>query len=223
MTAGDFDAIALSLSTSLAAAGLILVPGVLLAVLLARARAWWRVVIETVVIAPLVLPPVVLGIGLLVLVGWLRLPIAFTWWAAVLASSVVAAPLLVRTVRAALETVDPRLEQVAATLGASRVRVFFTVTLPAVWPAVVGGLTLAWARALGEFGATLIVAGNIAGRTRTVPLAMYTDWQAADRAVWPLASAAVALALAAVTLGEWFIRRSQRGRIHADHSSPSAA
>jgi molybdate transport system permease protein len=222
MTASDLDAIALSLTVSLAAIGIILVPGVLLALWLSRSRAWWKGVIETVVIAPLVLPPVVIGIGLLALIGWLGLPIAFTWWAAVLASGVVAAPLLVRTVRAALDTMDPRLGQVAATLGASRVRVFFSVTLPAVWPAVIGGLTLAWARALGEFGATLIVAGNIAGRTRTIPLAMYTDWQAADRAVWPLASAAVVLALAAVMLGEWLIRSSQRRRIHANHPCPSA-
>jgi molybdate transport system permease protein len=206
---GDWQAIGLSLAVSLTAIGLIAAPGVLLALWLARARGWWTGLIETLVIVPLVLPPVVTGIGLLALLGWLRLDIAFTFWAAVLASAVVASPLLVRTVRAALDGVDPRLAQVAATLGASRRRIFFTVTLPAVWPAVVGGLTLAWARALGEFGATLILAGNIAGRTRTIPLAMYTDWQAADRPVWPLASVAVALSLAAVFAGEWLIRRNR--------------
>jgi len=223
MTASDWQAIGLSLGVAAAAVAAIAVPGVLLALWLARTRRWWKGVVETVMLVPLVLPPVVIGIALLVAVGWLRLNIAFTWWAAVLASAVVASPLLVRTVRAALDAEDPRLGQVAATLGASRVRVFFTVTLPAIWPAVVGGLILAWARALGEFGATLIVAGNIAGRTRTIPLAMYTDWQAADRPVWPLALVAVALALAAVLLGERLIRRARDGRVRAHHSDPQAA
>jgi len=223
MDAGDLEAILLSLRVSTVAAALLVAPGVLLALWLAGSRSIWKSAVETLVIAPLVVPPVITGIGLLTLVGWLGLPIAFTWWAAVLASGMVAAPLLIRTVRAALESVDPRLAQVAATLGASRVRVFFTVTLPAIWPAVVGGLTLAWARALGEFGATLIVAGNIAGRTRTIPLAMYTDWQSADRPVWPLATVAVGLALAAVLLGETLLRRSQRRRVHAPHPSDQTA
>lgn len=223
MTQADLQAIGLSLSVSAAAVACIAVPGVLLALWLARTRRRWKGVIETIVLVPLVLPPVVIGIGLLVVTGWLRCNVAFTWWAAVLASAVVASPLLVRTVRATLDAEDPRLAQVAETLGASRTRVFFTVTLPAIWPAVVGGLILAWARALGEFGATLIVAGNIAGRTRTVPLAMYTDWQAADRPVWPLAGVAVALALAAVLAGERLIRRAREGSKRAHDSTRQAA
>jgi molybdate transport system permease protein len=223
MTQSDISAVGLSLSVSAAAVALIAAPGVLLALWLSRSRRWWKGIVETVVLVPLVLPPVVIGIGLLVAVGWLRLNIAFTWWAAVLASAVVASPLLVRTVRAALDAEDPRLAQVAATLGATRARIFFTVTLPAVWPAVVGGLVLAWARALGEFGATLIVAGNIAGRTRTIPLAMYTDWQAADRPVWPLAGVSVGLALAAVMLAEWLMRRTRTRRADAHDSNLQAA
>lgn len=209
------SAIFLSLRVATCAVGISLIPGVLLALWLARSRSRLRGIVETVVVVPLVLPPVVSGIALLSAVSACRLDVAFTWWAAVLASAIVSAPLLIRTVRAGRETLAPRLAQAAATLGASPVRIFATVTLPLIWPALVGGAVLAWARALGEFGATLIVAGNIPGETRTMPLAMYTDWQAGGRSLWPLALVAVGLALAAVSVGEWLIRRGGRGQTHA--------
>ncbi len=219
LTDADMAAIALSLRVSLTAVALSVVPCVLLAAWLARSRSRLKALVETLVITPLVLPPVVTGMILLTAVSKLKLGIGFTWWAAVLASAVVSGPLLVRTVRATLMTMDPRLGHVAATLGASRLRVFLTVTLPLAWPAVVAGVTLAWARALGEFGATLIVAGNIPGKTQTIPLAMYTGWQTGNRPVWPLALVAVGLALMAVSVAEWLARRVPQVRRHATASN----
>jgi len=201
----DASAIWLSLKVSVAAMIIAAPPSVALGVWLARSRTRFATIVEALVIAPLVMPPVITGIALLMLVSWLRLPIAFSWWAAVMAAAIVSAPLLVRTVRAASRSVDPRLGQVAATLGASPLRVWWTVTLPAIRPAVVGGIALAWARALGEFGATLVVAGNTPGVTRTIPLAMYTDFMTRGRAPWALAVVAVVICVAAVAVAERLI------------------
>lgn len=148
-------------------------------------------IVESLLTLPLVLPPSVIGFGLLMLFGrqgvlgrllenlW-HTSVVFTWWAALIASTVVAFPLFYQSARAAFEAVDRDLEKVARTLGASEGRVFFTVTLPLAWPGVVAGLVMAFARALGEFGATLMLAGNIPGKTQTVPLAIYAATQSGD-------------------------------------------
>src|SRR3954471_19729626 len=172
--------------TVLCAAGatlLVLPPGVALAWLLARRRFPGRSLIETFVSLPLVMPPVATGLILLmvfsrrgVVGAFLEragIDIVFTWKAVVLAMALMGLPLLVRTARAGFEQVNARYERVAATLGASPARIFLTISLPLAWPAVLAGAVLAFARALGEFGATIIVAGSIPGATRTLAVAIY--------------------------------------------------
>ncbi len=208
-------AVAISLKVSLCAIAIIVVPSMLLATWLARSNSRLKACVETLIVVPLVLPPVIVGIGLLVAMGSVSSSLAFTWWAAVIASGIVSVPLLVRTLRAGIESIDPRLGQVATTLGASPFRVWMTITLPQCWPALVGGITLAWARAIGEFGATLVVAGNIQGKTQTIPLAMYTQWQVGEREVRSLAVASVLIALTAVFVSEWLIRKGRKNRSDA--------
>jgi molybdate transport system permease protein len=159
--------------------------GVGLAWLLARRRFPGRTLVETLVSLPLVMPPVATGLILLVLFsrrgvigGWLErvgIEIVFTWKAVVLAMAIMGLPLLVRTARAGFEQVHARYEDVAATLGARPLRVFLTISLPLAWPSVLAGAVLAFARALGEFGATIVVAGSIPGVTRTLAVAIYSD------------------------------------------------
>jgi molybdate transport system permease protein len=163
---------------------IMLPPGVLLAWLLARGRFRGRVLLETLVSLPLVMPPVATGLVLLTLIsprGLIGRPLAaagieivFTWKAVVLAMVVMGLPMLVRTVRGGIEQVDRRYEAVAATLGASPVRVFVTITLPLALPAVLAGSVLGFARAVGEFGATIMIAGSIPGATRTLAVAIYS-------------------------------------------------
>jgi molybdate transport system permease protein len=165
------------------ATALALPPGVVLAWLLARRKFPGRALVETFVSLPLVMPPVATGLILLILLSrrgrigsWLErlgIEIVFTWKAVVLAMAIMGLPLLVRTARAGFEQVNARYERVAATLGASPARIFLTISLPLAWPSVLAGAVLAFARALGEFGATIIVAGNIPGATRTLAVAIY--------------------------------------------------
>jgi molybdate transport system permease protein len=172
--------------TVLCAAGatvLVLPPGVVLAWLLARRKFPGRMLVETFVSLPLVMPPVATGLILLMLLSRrgsvgrvlerLGIEVVFTWKAVVLAMAIMGLPLLVRTARAGFEQVNARYESVAATLGASPARVFLTISLPLAWPSVLAGAVLAFARALGEFGATIIVAGSIPGATRTLAVAIY--------------------------------------------------
>ncbi len=177
-------ALRLSLTSSLAATGFIIVLGLPLAWLLARADLPGRSLLRGLVLLPMVLPPVVGGVALLsafslksTIGGWLHdtfgLQLTFTLWGVILAEVFVAMPFFVITVEAAFRNADHRYEQVAASLGASRFTVFRRVTLPMVLPSVAAGSVLAWARALGEFGATITFAGNIVGRTQTLPLAVY--------------------------------------------------
>jgi len=165
--------------------------GIPLAWVLARRRFWGRSFLDLAVTLPLVLPPTVTGYYLIVVLGrrgWLGAPlhaltgwtVAFTWYAAVIAATVMALPLLVRTARAAIEAVDRDLEKAAYTLGRSEWRTALEVTLPLARNGILAGLVLAFARALGEFGATLMLAGNIPGRTSTVPLAIYTAVQTGE-------------------------------------------
>ena len=188
----DLFPVWLSLRVSLTATALTLVAGVPLAWLLARRRFPGRQVLEAAVVLPLVLPPTVLGYYLLVAVGSrgpvgralasVGLELAFTWGAAVLAACVGSIALLIKSAQAGFETVDPQLEQAARTLGRSEWAVFWRVTLPLAWRSVLAGAVLAFCRALGEFGITLMVAGNIPGRTQTLPLAIYDRVQAAQMA-----------------------------------------
>jgi molybdate transport system permease protein len=165
--------------------------GIPLAYVLARWDFRGKTIVDLLVTLPLVLPPTVTGFYLIVALGrrgWLGEPlyaatgwtVAFTWWAAVIAAAVMALPLLVRTARAAIESVDKDLERAAHTLGRSEWRTALEVTLPLARNGILAGLVLAFARALGEFGATLMLAGNIPGRTTTVPLAIYTAVQTGE-------------------------------------------
>lgn len=192
MTPETVSAITLSIQVAVAATALNALFGIPLAYLLARRRFWGRGVVDLLVTLPLVLPPTVTGYYLIVLLGrrgivgaplyeatgW---SITFTWYAAVVAATVMALPLLVRTARAAIESVDRDLERAAWTLGRSEWRTALEVTLPLARNGLIAGLVLAFARALGEFGATLMLAGNIPGKTATAPLAIYTAVQTGDR------------------------------------------
>ena len=191
MTDDSFGALALSIRVAILATALNAVIGIPLAYLLARRTFRGKALVDLLVTLPLVLPPTVTGFYLIVLLGrrgWLGAPlyaatgwsIAFTWWAAVVAATVMALPLLVRTARAAIESVDRDLERAAHTLGRSEWKTALEVTLPLARNGIIAGLVLAFARALGEFGATLMLAGNIPGRTSTVPLAIYTAVQTGE-------------------------------------------
>jgi molybdate transport system permease protein len=208
-----------TVAVALAGVVLTLPFGVALGFWLARTRSVLGSVVETVAGLPLVLPPTVVGLVLLELFGrnrpfgrWLfetfGLSVAFTWRAVVVACAVVAFPLLVRTVRASFEGVDPRLEALGRTLGRGPLYVFFTVTLPLASRGVVAGLILAFSRALGEFGATIMVAGNIPGETQTLSLAIFQLVQIGrDADAYRLAAITVLVAFAAIWLSERLVRR----------------
>ncbi|MFQ5410727.1 MAG: molybdate ABC transporter permease subunit [Phycisphaerae bacterium] len=218
----EIHAIRLSLQVSTTATALFLVPAVAIGVWLARTRSRWRAPVQAIVMIPLVLPPVATGLCLLHLLTSLDRSLAFTPTAAILASGVVASPLLIRTVRAGVEAMDPRLLQVAATLGASRTRAFITITTPVCWKAIVGGAVLFWARAMGEFGAVMVVAGNMPGRTQTISLAIYSKLQSTTGAsIWPLVAVSVAVSLLAIALSEWLIRDKRATQSHRPASSPN--
>jgi molybdate transport system permease protein len=200
---------------------LILPVGLALAWLLARYEWRGKSLVETLVALPLVMPPVATGLILLKLFGrrgpiggWLHerfdFDIVFTWRAVLVALGVMSFPLLVRSARVAFEQVNPRLEQIARTLGASSVRVWFTISLPLALRGVIAGALLAFARALGEFGATIMIAGNIPGQTSTLSLAIYQSVQLGDDDhAFRLLGVSVALAFAAVFISEWLIRRKR--------------
>lgn len=216
------DLIVFTLRMATASTLLILPPGLLIAWLLARRQWPGKALVETLVALPLVLPPVVTGLALLTLLGrrgplggylWenFGIEVAFTWRAVVIALGVMSFPLLVRAARTAIEEVDPALEQMARTLGASEWRVFLTITLPLARRGVIAGLLLAFARALGEFGATIMVAGNIPGQTTTLSVAIYQLVQLGqDPDAWLLAGVAASIAFLAVLAGETLTRRSTR-------------
>ncbi len=183
----DLFPVRLSLQVSLTATALTLLVGIPIAWVLARKRFPGRDVLAAIVVFPLVLPPTVLGYYLLVVIGShglgaLGLELAFTWRAAVIAAALGSIALLIKAAQAGFETVDPRLEQAARTLGRSEWSIFWSVTLPLAWRSVLAGTVLAFCRALGEFGITLMVAGSIPGKTQTLPLAIYDHVQANEMA-----------------------------------------
>lgn len=222
LTPEEWQIIGFTLGVATLSTLLILPVGTLLAWLLARGRWRGKSVVETFVALPLVMPPVATGLILLKLFGrrglvgsWLEqvlgIEIVFTWRAVVLAMAVMSFPLLVRAARVAFEEVNPRLEQIARTLGAGELRVFFTVTLPLAARGIAAGTILAFARALGEFGATILVAGNIPGKTSTLSLSIYGFVQLGqDTAAFRLLAISVGIAFAAVWVSEYVMR--SRGR-----------
>jgi molybdate transport system permease protein len=220
LTDVELEAVRLSLRVALWATACSLPVGLLTAWLLVRRRFPGKTLLDGLVHLPLVVPPVVIGYTLLVLFGR-RGPIGgflhdvfgitliFTWKGAALAAAVMAFPLMVRAMRLSLEAVDRRLEAAARTLGASPFDVFFTITLPMMAPGVLAGAILAFARSLGEFGATITFVSNIPGETRTLPIAIYSFTQIpdGDAAALRLSLISVAIALAALVASELLARR----------------
>jgi molybdate transport system permease protein len=197
--------------------------GLAVAWLLARRDFTGKTLLNGLIHLPLVLPPVVVGFALLVLFGrngaigaWLYqvfgITFAFDWKGAALASAVMAFPLMVRAMRLSLENVDRRLEAAARTLGAGQLKVFATITLPLMSPGILTGAILAFARSVGEFGATITFVSNIPGATRTLPLALYslTQVPGGDQEAWRLTAISVALAMAALVASELVARRLDR-------------
>ena len=219
----ETTAIALSVKVAVVAALASLPLGVAVAWLLARKRFPGKALLDALVHLPLVLPPVVMGYALLVIFGnqgplgrWLHdtlgITLAFRWTGAALACAVMGFPLMVRAIRLSIENVDRKLEQAAATLGAAPWRVFLTVTLPLAWPGLVAGVALAFAKALGEFGATITFVSAIPGETQTLSAAIYGLMQVpgGESGIWRLAVVSLLISLGALLLSEWLVRR-QRG------------
>lgn len=225
-TAAELEIVLLSLKVAFWALALSVPVAIAVAFVLARKDFPGKTLFDAVVHLPLVLPPVVVGYALLLLFGTqgpigrmlepLGIVLMFRWTGAALAAAIMGFPLLVRAIRLGIEAVDPRLEVAARTLGARRTRVFFTVTLPLALPGIVTGALLAFARALGEFGATITFVSNIPGETSTLPLAIYTLTQSpgGDAAAVRLALLSVALSLGALALSERLVRNAAR-RPHA--------
>ena len=222
----DWTAVELSLRVA-AVSTLVALPfGIAIATLLARRKFWGKALLDAVVHLPLVLPPVVTGYLLLISFGR-RAPIgafleehfgivfSFRWTGAALACGVMAFPLMVRAIRLSIEAIDRRLEDAAATLGANPVWTFVSVTLPLALPGVIAGMMLAFARALGEFGATITFVSNIPGETQTISAAIYTLTQVpgGDADALKLVIVSIIISFAALLASEWLARRAA-ARLH---------
>ena len=220
LTPAEIEVLSLSLKVASVAVITSLPVGVLVAFALARGQFPGRIFLDVLVHFPIIAPPIVVGYLLLMMFsrqsplgGWLfdqfGISVAFSWQAAAIAAGVMGFPLMVRSIRLSIELIDRRLETAAQTLGASPLRVFATVTLPLALPGVLTGLTLAFARALGEFGATIVFAANIPGQTRTLPLALYTELQipGQDFAAVRLMLLSLALAVGALVVSELISRQ----------------
>lgn len=220
LSADEVTAIFLSLKVAVTAVVVSLPFGVAVAWLLARKRFWGRMVLDGLVHLPLILPPVVTGYVLLLTFGrrgmvgpwldqWFGLVFSFRWTGAALAAGIMGFPLMVRSIRLALDGVDTRLETAASTLGASPLMVFLTVTLPMILPGIAAGAVLAFAKSMGEFGATITFVSNIPGETQTLSAAIYTYTQVpgGDAGALRLTLISVALSLAALIASEVLTRR----------------
>ena len=220
---GEWTAIGLSLKISVVATVVALPFGLFFAYVLARFRFPGRTLLDGLVHLPLVMPPVVTGFLLLILFGrkgpigaflerTFGIVLAFRWSGAALAAGIMGLPLMIRAIRLSIEAIDQRLEAAAATLGAGRVAVFATITLPLALPGILAGLVLCFARALGEFGATITFVGNIPGVTQTLPTAIYTYTQVpgGDAGALRLTAIAVAIAFAALVASDVLARRVAR-------------
>ncbi|MEZ9630892.1 molybdate ABC transporter permease [Vibrio breoganii] len=223
LTELEITALALSLKVAFVASICILPIGISLAWLLAKKEFYGKSLLDGLIHLPLVLPPVVIGYVLLILFGkqgplgkWLEqylgLDFSFSWRGAALASAVVALPLMVRAIRLSILSVDSKLEDAAMTLGANPWRVFQRVTLPLIMPGVISGFVLAFARSLGEFGATITFVSNIPGETQTIPLAMFSflETPGAEFEAMRLCILAIVIALVSLFISEWMSRRSQQ-------------
>jgi len=219
----EYQALLLSLKVALYAIVWLIPIGIALAWMLARKQFIGKGLLDSLIHLPLVLPPVVIGYLLLVLMGrqgilgaWLAehfgLVFSFSWKGATLACIVVALPLMVRSIRLSLESVDTKLEQAAATLGASSWRVFMTITLPLTIPGIITGTMLSFARSLGEFGATISFVSNIPGETQTIPLAMYNfiETPGSELEAARLCAISIVIALASLLISEWMARRTAK-------------
>ncbi|WP_132665179.1 molybdate ABC transporter permease subunit [Rhizobium sp. PP-CC-3G-465] len=219
----EWTAIRLSLKVSAVAMLASLPLALLAAMALARGRFWGRSLLNGIVHLPLILPPVVTGFLLLILFGrrgpvgafletYTGLVFSFRWTGAALACAVMGFPLMVRSIRLSIEAVDGRLEQAAATLGASPAWVFATITLPLILPGIIAGMILSFAKAMGEFGATITFVSNIPGETQTLSAAIYTFTQVpgGDSGALRLTLVSVVLSMAALLLSEWLATAAAR-------------
>ncbi|HMK81561.1 MAG TPA: molybdate ABC transporter permease subunit [Xanthobacteraceae bacterium] len=217
----EWTAVLLSLRIAVVATTVALPFGIAIAWLLARKDFWGKALLDGVVHLPLVLPPVVTGYLLLIAFGrrgvigafladWLGIVFAFRWTGAALACGVMGFPLMVRAIRLSIEAVDGKLEDASWTLGANRFLVFATITLPLALPGIIAGVVLCFAKALGEFGATITFVSNIPGETQTISAAIYTYTQtpSGDAAAARLALVAIAISLVALIASEWLARRA---------------
>ena len=225
LTPAETGIIALSLRVATVAVLASLPLAIVAAYVLARFRFPGRTLLDALIHLPLVLPPVVVGFALLVLFGkqgpighvlddWFGVVFAFRWTGAALASAIMGFPLMVRAIRLSIDAIDRQLEVAATTLGASTIHVFFTVTLPLALPGIITGVLLAFARDLGEFGATITFVSNIPGETETLPLAIYSFTQVpgGDAMAWRLSIISIVLSIAALLVSEWLTRRVERSR-----------
>jgi molybdate transport system permease protein len=223
LSPSEWQAVALSLRVSFWATLISLPFGILVAYALARWEFWGKQALNGLVHLPLILPPVVTGYLLLLTFGtqgtigrllndWFGIVLAFRWTGAALAAAVMAFPLMVRAIRLSLEAVNPKLEQAAGTLGASRPWALATVTLPLILPGIIAGSILAFAKAMGEFGATITFVANIPGQTQTLPSAIYAFLQVpgGDDDAFRLVAISIAIAMAALILSEWISRAVAR-------------
>ncbi len=228
ITPTEWTAILLSLRVATVATLLATPPGIALAYLLARRDFWGKSLLDALIHLPLVLPPVVTGYLLLLAFGrrgpigafladYFGIVLAFRWTGAVLSCGLMSFPLLVRPMRLSIEAVDRRLEQAAETLGAPPWRVFCNVTLPLALPGVLAGMVLGFAKAIGEFGATITFVSNIPGETQTISSAIYSLIQTpdGDTAALRLVVVSVVIAVAALVGAEWFARRAT-ARLHGN-------
>jgi molybdate transport system permease protein len=224
----EWTAVQLSLRVAVVATLVALPFGIAIAWLLARKNFWGKSLLDALVHLPLVLPPVVTGYLLLITLGrrapvgaWLAdhlgIVFSFRWTGAALACGVMAFPLVVRPIRLSIEAIDWRLEDAAATLGANPVWLFITVTLPLALPGIIAGAMLGFAKALGEFGATITFVSNIPGETQTISAAIYTLTQVpdGDRAALQLVVVSIVISIAALVASEWLARRAA-ARLHGD-------
>ena len=221
----EIDAIFLSLKVALYCSVFILPLAVLGGWILARKKFRGKSLLEGIINLPLVLPPVATGFLLLLLLGskgiigkilfdWFHIKIAFTFWAAVLASMMVAFPLAMRAIRLAIEMVDEAYEEAAKTLGANTFQAFWRITLPLAYPGIISGFILSFARSLGEFGATIIFAGNISGETQTIPLALFNQIQIPghETAAFRLLIVAVLFSFIAMAFSEYLVCKIKKNK-----------
>ncbi len=219
----ELNAIYLSLKVATIAILFALPVAIFIAWILSRKQFWGKQLLNGIVHLPLVLPPVVIGYLLLIVMAkrgaigqylweWFGFSFSFSWRGAVLASAVMAFPLMVRSIKQAFDAIDPKLEQAARTLGASPLKVFFTLNLPLSFSGVIAGAVLGFARSLGEFGATITFVSNIPNQTQTIPAALFTFIETTDGelAAARLCAIAIVISLIALSASEWLAERQKR-------------